>query len=51
MREWRRKGVCRSDLKITASDPGLAAITKDLEALNDAWADESRLGRSLSRRA
>jgi hypothetical protein len=36
MSEWRRKGVCRSDLKIIASDPALAAITKDLEALNDA---------------
>jgi hypothetical protein len=36
MSEWRRKGVCRSDLKIIASDPELAAIAKDLEALNDA---------------
>ena len=36
MSEWRRKGVCRSDLKIIASDPDLAAITKDVEALNDA---------------
>ena len=36
MSEWRRKGVCRSDLKIIASDPDLAAITKELEALNDA---------------
>jgi hypothetical protein len=34
MSEWRRKGVPRSDLKIMASDPELAAITKDLEALN-----------------
>jgi hypothetical protein len=36
MSEWRRKGVRRGDLKIIASDPELAAITKDLEALNDA---------------
>jgi hypothetical protein len=36
MSEWRRKGVCRSDLKIIASDPELAAIARDLEALNDA---------------
>ena len=34
--ELRRKGVPRTDLKIIASDPDLAAITKDLEALNDA---------------
>ena len=34
--EWRRKGVRRSDLKIIASDPDAAAITKDVEALNDA---------------
>jgi hypothetical protein len=27
---------CRSDLKIVASDPDLAAIAKELEALNDA---------------
>ena len=34
--ELRLKGVRRSDLKIIASDPDLAAIKKDLEALNDA---------------
>jgi hypothetical protein len=34
MRELRRKGVLRSDLEISASDPDLAAITKDVEALN-----------------
>ena len=42
---WRRyrqneriaaQGVPRGDLKIIASDPDLAAITKDVEALNDA---------------
>ena len=32
--ELRRKGVPRSDLKIIASDPDLAAISRDLEALN-----------------
>ena len=32
----RCKGVPRGDLKIMASDPDLAAITKDVEALNDA---------------
>jgi hypothetical protein len=36
MSEWRLRGVRRSDLKIVASDPDLAAIAKDLEALNDA---------------
>ena len=36
MSEWRLKGVRRRDLKIIASDPELAAIAKDLEALNDA---------------
>jgi hypothetical protein len=36
MGELRRKGVRRIDLKIIASDPALAAITKDVEALNDA---------------
>jgi hypothetical protein len=36
MSELRRKGVPHSDLKIIASDPDLAAITKDVEALNDA---------------
>ena len=36
MSELRRKGVRRMDLKIIASDPDLAAITKDIEALNDA---------------
>ena len=36
MSELRREGVRRSDLKIIASDPDLAAITKDVEALNDA---------------
>jgi hypothetical protein len=36
MSELRRKGVPRSVLKIIASDPELAAIAKDLEALNDA---------------
>jgi hypothetical protein len=28
MSERRRKGVCRSDLKIIASDPEVAAIAK-----------------------
>ena len=36
MSEFRRKGARRIDLKIIASDPNLAAITKDVEALNDA---------------
>jgi hypothetical protein len=36
MSELRCKGVPRGDLKIMASDPDLAAITKDVEALNDA---------------
>jgi hypothetical protein len=36
MSDLRRKGVRRSDLKIIASDPDLAAITKDVETLNDA---------------
>jgi hypothetical protein len=36
MSELRRRGVRRIDLKIIASDPDLAAITKDVEALNDA---------------
>ena len=36
MSELRSKGIPRSDLKIIASDPDLAAITKDVEALNDA---------------
>jgi hypothetical protein len=36
MSELRLKGMRRSDLKIIASDPDLAAIAKDLEALNDA---------------
>jgi hypothetical protein len=36
MSELRRKGVPRGDLKIIASDPDLAAITKDVAALNDA---------------
>jgi hypothetical protein len=36
MSELRRKGVPRGDLKIIASDPDLAAIARDLEALNDA---------------
>jgi hypothetical protein len=36
MSELRRRGVLRSDLKIIASDPNLAAIAKDVEALNDA---------------
>ena len=36
MSELRRKGVPRSDLKIIASDPDLAAITKDVDALNNA---------------
>jgi hypothetical protein len=34
--ELRLKGIRRNDLKIIASDPDLAAITKDVEALNDA---------------
>jgi hypothetical protein len=34
--ELRLKGVRRTDLKIIASDPDLAASTKDVEALNDA---------------
>ena len=36
MSELRRKGVRRIDLKIIASDPDLAAITKDVELLNEA---------------
>jgi hypothetical protein len=36
MSELRRKRVPRSELKIIASDPDLAAIAKDVEALNDA---------------
>jgi hypothetical protein len=36
MSELRLRGVRRSDLKIIASDPDLAAIEKDVEALNDA---------------
>jgi hypothetical protein len=32
MSELRREGIPRSDLKIIASDPDLAAITKDVEA-------------------
>ena len=36
MSEVRRKGARRVDLKIIASDPDLAAISKDIEALNDA---------------
>jgi hypothetical protein len=36
MSELRSKGIPRSALKIIASDPDLAAITKDVEALNDA---------------
>jgi hypothetical protein len=36
MSELKRNGVRRSDLNIIASDPNLAAITKDVEALNDA---------------
>jgi hypothetical protein len=36
MSELRLKGIRRSDLKIIASDPDLAAIKKDVEALNDA---------------
>jgi hypothetical protein len=36
MSELRLTGVRRSDLKIIASDPDLAAIEKDVEALNDA---------------
>jgi hypothetical protein len=36
MSELRLKGVRRSDLKIIASDPDLAAIEKDVEALNEA---------------
>ena len=36
MSELRLRGVRRGDLKIIASDPDLAAITKDVEALNDA---------------
>jgi hypothetical protein len=36
MSELRLKGIRRSDLKIIASDPNLAAIEKDVEALNDA---------------
>jgi hypothetical protein len=35
MSEWRRKGVRRIDLKIIASDPDPAAISKAVEALND----------------
>jgi hypothetical protein len=36
MSELRLKGIRRRDLKIIASDPDLAAIKKDVEALNDA---------------
>ena len=36
MSELRRKGVSRSDLKIIGQNPDLTAITKDVEALNDA---------------
>jgi hypothetical protein len=36
MSELRLKGVRRIDLKIIASDPDLAAITKDVEVLNEA---------------
>ncbi len=36
MSELRLKGVRRGDLKIIASDLDLAAIKKDVEALNDA---------------
>jgi hypothetical protein len=36
MSEVRRTGVRRIDLMIIASDPDLAAISKDIEALNDA---------------
>ena len=36
MSELRRKGVRRIDLKIIASHSNLAAISKDVEALNDA---------------
>jgi hypothetical protein len=36
MSELRLKAVRRSDLKIIASDPDLAAISKDVEALNEA---------------
>ena len=35
MSEWRRKGFRRGDLKIIASDPDPAAITKAVDALND----------------
>jgi hypothetical protein len=35
MSELRLEGVRRSDLKIIASEPDLAAITKVVEALND----------------
>jgi hypothetical protein len=34
MSEWRRKGVRRIDLKIIASDPDPAAISKAVEAMN-----------------
>jgi hypothetical protein len=34
MSEWRRKGIRRIDLKIIASDPDPAAVTKAVEALN-----------------
>jgi hypothetical protein len=34
MSERRRQGVRRSDLKIIATDPDAAAITKAVEALN-----------------
>jgi hypothetical protein len=36
MSEWRRKGVRRNGLKVIASNPELATIAKDLEALNNA---------------
>jgi hypothetical protein len=34
MSEWRRKGIRRIDLKIIASDPDPAAVTRAVEALN-----------------
>jgi hypothetical protein len=34
MSEWRRKGVRRTNLKIVASDPDLAAIERAVAALN-----------------
>jgi hypothetical protein len=49
MSDLRRKGVRRSDLKIIASDPDLAAITKDVEALNGRLIGDSAIARDFLR--